>query len=71
MLLALVQTSYLGFRVMNGYSLSKEEADILYNIWKLRGTSAHVPDYISAIKNYRAKDKENLSRDGQVQMDKN
>jgi hypothetical protein len=56
---------------MDGYSLSKEEADILYNIWKLRGTSAHVPDYISAIKNYRAKDKENLSRDGQVQMDKN
>ena len=49
---------------MDGYSLSKEEADILYNIWKLRGTSAHVPDYISAIKNYRKDEHE-----GKVHMD--
>lgn len=49
--------------------ISKEEADILYNIWKLRGTSAHVPDYISAIKNYRA-EKEKLGSGDKIQMDK-
>ena len=43
----------------------------IYEIWKMRG-SVDISEYISALKNYEVKeDKENLSRDGQVQMDKN